>query len=143
MSPNRLAAAVAAAALSFSVLSFGAPLASASAAPAGSPTAETSSRQAQLLPERTVTAAVIKRGSKLIMKGKVSPGHANKTVLVQKKKCKSCAWKVSSKVTTTDESRYRLQIYAPPAGSWFWRAKIRKYGKYAVSYSPAWRTYRA
>ena len=95
------------------------------------------------LPKRTVTSAVTTTHHRLVLKGKVSPGHAKRAVFVQKKTCRSCDWKQVDKVRTSDTSRYRVRIYAPATGAWFWRVKVRAYGGYGTSYSKVWKTYLA
>jgi hypothetical protein len=134
MSTSRLGAALAVALLTTVPLTMAAP------DNAAAETAQVSAH-ARSLPQRSVTATVVKRNGKLIMKGKVSPGHVKKSVYIQKKKCRTCAWKPFAKATTNDRSNYRMRIYAPRKGAWFWRAKVRAYGRYTTSYSGVWKTY--
>lgn len=93
------------------------------------------------LPTRTVTSTVVTVHGHLVFRGKVSPGHADKIVLMQKRTCRSCAWKLYARVRTNDASRYRVRIQAPRHGAWFWRAKVRAYGRYGTSYSGIWKTF--
>lgn len=115
--------------------------AAALALPAPASAGSSSVSAVQALPKRTVSSQVVKVKGKLIFKGKVSPEHAGKAVFIQKKDCRRCEWRGFEKVTTSDESRFRVRIYAPRKGAWYWRAKVRAYGGYATSYSGVWKTY--
>lgn len=108
---------------------------------AASPSAAVRGERAGPLPTRTVTSTVVTVHGHLVFRGTVSPGHANKTVLMQKRTCRSCVWKLYAKVRTNDASRYRVRIQAPRHGAWFWRAKVRAYGRYGTSYSGIWKTF--
>lgn len=76
---------------------------------------------------------------KLIFKGRVDPGHG--PVVIQKKACRACKWHRYQVVTTDDDSRWRVRIYAPRHGYWFWRGFVKAYGGYAKSWTDVWRTY--
>lgn len=129
MPSSRLVSVLAAAALTIAPLALAAP-ADAGAAPV-----------ARVLPKRTITSDVVKVKGKLILHGNVSPDYARQSVDIQKRKCAKCAWKPFDKVTTTAKGNYRVRIYAPRKGAWFWRAKVRASGGYGTSYSGVWKTY--
>jgi len=98
---------------------------------------------ARALPKREISSNIKNTGDKLIFKGNVSPGHAEKKVIIQKKNCKSdeCSWYGWKTVTTNEKGGFSQRVQAPDKGSWFWRAKVKAYGGYGTSYSSAWRTY--
>lgn len=112
------------------------------AAPAdAAPASSVAARSAEPLPKRTVTSTVVKRQGKLIMKGTITPEHANRAVYIQRKKCLKCEWRLFEKVTSSDKSAYRVRIYAPKKGAWYFRAKVRAHDGYGTSYSGVWKTY--
>ncbi len=92
-------------------------------------------------PTRTVVSKVVKRHGKLIFKGRVEPDHVSRPVYLQRKTCKSCAWKFYRKVISDATSHYKGEIDVPRTGAWFWRAKVNAYGGYGTSYSGVWKTY--
>lgn len=99
---------------------------------------------ASALPKRTVSSKVVEtKDNRLVFKGNVNPGHARKPVFVQKRDClkKKCDWHKFKKVRTNKKGGFHARITAPRKGYDYFRAKVRKHGGYATSYSEVWRTY--
>jgi hypothetical protein len=97
------------------------------------------------LPTRTVTSDVppaIK--GHLVLKGHVSGNYGRKPVIIQRATCRppKCGFKTYSTTKTSKAGKYSARIGAPAKGSWYFRAKVKKSGGYATSYSGTWRTYR-
>lgn len=93
------------------------------------------------LPQRVIEVSTKQKDWRtFVLKGTVQD-HAEKKVLIQKKKCGKCKWKIVDKTKTNDRSKFRAKIYAPVKGKWFWRAKVNGYGGYAPSYSEKIATY--
>lgn len=95
-------------------------------------------------PKREVSSKIVEaKGNKLLLKGNVNPGHAEKPVFIQKRNClkKSCNWYQFNKVRTNRKGGYSSRVTAPRNGYDYWRAKVKAHGGYATSYSEAWRTY--
>jgi len=102
--------------------------------------ATSTSTTSRALPTRAMHDKVVQPSPhKLIFKGRVDPGHC--PVVIQKKDCKTCDWHKFKVVKTNDQSRWKVQIYAPRHGYWFWRGFVKAYGGYAKSYTGVWRTY--
>ena len=113
---------------------------SARAAAADSVHRASTAPSARALPRRDLHDTVVKRQGKLIFKGRVDPGHG--PVVIQKKTCRACAWRKFKVVSTTgDLNQWRVRIYAPRNGYWFWRGFVKAYGGYAKSKTGVWRTY--
>lgn len=98
---------------------------------------------AEALPTRSVSSTVVKVDGNLVLKGRVRPAYVHRVVLVQKRSCKTCAWRRYRRLVTSDASRYRVRIGAPRTGAWFWRAKVPASGGYGVSYSGVWKTFQS
>lgn len=96
---------------------------------------------AHRLPHRDLHDKVVTvDGNKLIFKGRVDPGHG--PVIIEKKDCRTgCPWHKVDVAKTDAHSRWRVQIYAPHHGSWFWRGYVNAYGGYAKSKTGIWRTW--
>jgi hypothetical protein len=77
----------------------------------------------------------IKKGNRLYVAGKVSPSWANKVVYLQKKKCKSCAWRAYAKQRTTSRSGWKFRVYAPRHGTWYWRLYVAPSSGFIKSWS--------
>jgi len=95
-------------------------------------------------PEREVSSKIVEtQRNKLILKGNVNPGHAEKSVFIQKRNClkQNCNWYQFNKVQTNKKGGYSSRVTAPRKGYDYWRAKVKAHGGYATSYSEAWRTY--
>ena len=96
------------------------------------------------LPKREITSEVItNQDNQLVLKGNVSPGHAERKVFVQKRNClkPKCDWHHYNTVVTNEFGVFRSRIGAPRKGSDYYRAKVVKYGGYGTSYSQVWRTW--
>lgn len=95
-------------------------------------------------PKREVSSNIVEaKRNRLILRGNVSPGHANAPVFIQKRNCMKprCNWYQFNKVQTNKKGGYSSRVTAPRKGYDFWRAKVKAHGGYATSYSEAWRTY--
>jgi hypothetical protein len=93
-------------------------------------------------PQRDLHDEMVKKHGKIYFKGRVDPGHG--PVIVQKKNCSSpkCHWHKFKKVGTHGpKNRWKVRVYAPRHGSWFWRGYVKAYGGYAKSWTGKWRTY--
>lgn len=98
---------------------------------------------AEPLPTRTVVSKVVKNKGHLIFKGRVEPGDPGKNVVIQRKKCGTCAWAFYAKTQTSDTLHYKREIAVPRQGAWFYRAKVGAYGGYGPSRSGVWKVYLA
>jgi len=85
----------------------------------------------------------VKRGGRLLLKGKVAPTWKNKAVVVERRLCEKprCGWKTYSKVRTNRYNRFTARISAPRGGSWFYRAKVKGTTQYVTSYIATYRAY--
>lgn len=107
---------------------------------AGAPLTPRATAGAAELPTRDLHDTIVRTGGKLIFKGRVDPGHG--PVVIQKKRCRTCAWRRYDVVRTTGDAHYwRVRIYAPRHGHWFWRGYVEAYDGYARSWTGVWRTY--
>lgn len=96
------------------------------------------------LPERDVSTTVtLTPKNRLLMKGDVEPGHADKPVFVQRRDCLKprCDWRPYERVQTNDAGRFRVFLEAPRKGSDYYRARVREHGGYAESFSQVWRVW--
>ena len=89
---------------------------------------------------RTVHSLVISRHGKLYLRGDVER-YSFRSVVVQRKRCQTCAWERHEVVTTGRRGWFRSLIGAPRRGSAFWRAKVRASDGYQRSFSATWQTY--
>ncbi len=96
---------------------------------------------AEPLPTRTVVSKVVKNKGHLIFKGRVDPGDPGKDVVIQRKKCRTCAWTFYAKTQTDETIHYQQEIAVPRQGRWFYRAKVSSYGGYGPSRSGVWKVY--
>jgi hypothetical protein len=90
------------------------------------------------LPEREIT---IKVGNQVtyntfMLKGRVEAWPKGK-VTVQRKTCRSCAWKFYKTDTTNGQRRYSTRAKSPSRGRWFYRVRVKGDDSYATSYSPS------
>ena len=93
-------------------------------------------------PTRDLHDRIVKRHGRLYFQGRVDPGHG--PVIVQKKACssKDCPWrKFASVKTHGTESRWKVRIYAPKHGNWYWRGYVKASGGYAKSWTHVYKTY--
>jgi hypothetical protein len=93
-------------------------------------------------PKRDLHDAIIKKRGKLYFKGRVDPGHG--PVFILKKACasKKCGWKKFDKVKTHGpHEKWKVRIFAPRHGNWYWRGYVKGYGGYAKSWTGKWKTY--
>lgn len=80
------------------------------------------------------------------LKGKVEEPQADGTVLpyaqrsvfIQKKACKTCAWRTTKKVKTDEVGTYKTRIFAPQQGRWKWRVKVKASSGYGTTKGTAW-----
>lgn len=72
--------------------------------------------------------------------GTVLP-YANGKVLIQKKKCGKCKWKVVQKIKTKANGKYKTRIFVPKTGVWKWRVYIKGNATYAATKGNAWNLY--
>ena len=89
---------------------------------------------------RTVHSQVISRHGKLHLRGDVER-YSFRPVVVQRKRCPTCAWERHEVVTTGKRGWFRSLIGAPRRGSAFWRAKVPASDGYVRSFSATWQTY--
>ena len=83
-----------------------------------------------------------KDGAKIIYKGNVNPGYGKSVIYLQRKKCKTCGWKLYDKGRTGTDGSWAFNTPAPRTGSWWWRTKIPGDTKFVTGYSAILRTYR-
>lgn len=105
-------------------------------------TSTTGPDRGEPLPQRNLHDTMVKDRGRLFFQGRVDPGHG--PVIVQKKKCssKKCPWRTYRTVQTRGEQdRWKVRVYAPRQGSWYWRGHVKAYGGYAKSWTAKWRTY--
>lgn len=95
------------------------------------------------VPRRDLNEKVIQKGQhRLFFVGRVDPGPG--PVFVERKLCrKGCPWERTDKTTTNDNGQWRVEIYAPRHGYWYYRAYVNPFHGYARSYSAVWRTFTA
>jgi hypothetical protein len=93
-------------------------------------------------PVRDLHDEMVKKRGKIFFQGRVDPGSG--PVIVQKKACSysKCPWKRYKKVDTHGpQERWKVRVYAPRNGSWFWRGYVKASDGYATSWTGKWRTY--
>lgn len=96
------------------------------------------------LPQRDVSTSVkLTAKNRLLLKGDVEPGHANKPVFIQRRRCLKprCDWRSYRRVETNDGGRFRAFLEVPRKGSDYYRARVRAHGGYAESFSQVWRVW--
>ncbi|MEP9383637.1 hypothetical protein [Nocardioides sp. KR10-350] len=81
---------------------------------------------------RKLTRPAVHSRSKTIS-GKVSPRYKKRPVVIQKKKCNSCGWKVYKKVRTNKYSKWSVRI---PVKKMKYRAVVGASNGLVKSYSP-------
>lgn len=72
---------------------------------------------------RRVDDALRSRREGAVFSGRVSPRYAGRPVVVQRKTCGGCGWQRLTVLRTSDRSRWRTTVGAPPAGS-AWRFRV-------------------
>lgn len=70
-------------------------------------------------------------------KGNVDPGWGNKTVYMQRKTCKTCAWKGYKSQRTTKSGAFKFRVDFPKkvGPNWYYRIKVPGGAQYITSYS--------
>ena len=97
---------------------------------------------ATTLPKRDLNARIVKNSKGwLIFKGNVDPGWNHRNVQIYKRTTKSGDFTLSRKVQTDGTGRWRVRIYAPRTGYWYWKAVVPRSGGYGRSVSDIWRTF--
>lgn len=99
----------------------------------GASVAQPSSIQAKALPKRNLHDKLKQKPRGLFMKGNVSPGYGHKQIVIQKAKCKTCAFKKVAKVRTNKAGKWSYKLSAPAKGYWYWKAFAKKSGNYGKS----------
>lgn len=90
---------------------------------------------------RDLNAQELEKGNRLYFKGNVDPGWGGKVIKLQRKTCKSCAWKAYDKQLTGSTGSWKFRVGAPRTGSWYFRAKVAGTTDFITSYSAVLRTY--
>lgn len=92
-----------------------------------------SSIAAKALPTRNLHDKLKQKPRGLFIKGNVSPGYGHKKIVIQKAKCKTCAFKKVAKVRTNKAGKWSYKLSAPANGYWYWKAFAKKSGNYGKS----------
>ncbi len=108
-------------------------LMSPASATSGASVQQPSSIQAKALPKRNLHDKLKQKPRGLFLKGNVSPGYGKKPIVIQKAKCKSCAFKKVAKVRTNKDGKWSFKLSAPARGYWYWKAFAKKSGNYGKS----------
>lgn len=75
--------------------------------------------------------------------GDVDPGWARQAVTIQKKNCRSCAWRTYRELRTDRTGHYATKIAAPRRGKWYWRSTLAgTRPRFVRAYSAIWWTAR-
>ncbi|KQT93535.1 hypothetical protein ASG49_00525 [Marmoricola sp. Leaf446] len=75
------------------------------------------------------------RPSRIFMSGEARPLYARQRVDVLRKTCPTCAWKVYARPLTDGYGRYRVRLYAPRSGSYYFVARTPASQGFALSTS--------
>ncbi len=75
------------------------------------------------------------RPGAIYMAGSVTPGYAKQRVVVKRKTCQKCAWKVWARPITSSQGRYRVKLSAPRRGAHFFQARARASQGFSQSFS--------
>lgn len=90
---------------------------------------------------RSITSKVTVNGDRLHLRGGVE-SYAGRRVVVMRRGCESCRWRLHDGVRTNRKEHFRSRIAAPHRGSTFWRAKVEASGGFSRSFSATWETFR-
>jgi hypothetical protein len=74
--------------------------------------------------------------NRIVFKGNVNPGYGHKVVKLQRKTCKSCAWKSFDKEKTASNGSWSFVTPTPRNGSWYYRTVAKGSTKFVKSKSP-------
>jgi len=91
-------------------------------------------RTVRLKVQRNVTT----RADGSLLKGRVRPSYAGRTLNLQRQRCGICDWVTVGEVRTNLESRFRVDDIGGPNGSRY-RLTIPRSRRWATSYSDVWR----
>ena len=92
-------------------------------------------------PDRTVkvmrdlNAVDLKKGGKLIFKGKVTPKWGKKKIVLERKTSKKGKYKVVNKAKTNKLGGWSFRLSAPRKGSWYYWAWVPAKNGFVKSYS--------
>lgn len=64
--------------------------------------------------------------------------YADKSVKLQKKKCKNCRWKTVKKLRTNDSGKFKTRIFAPRQGKWKWRVNVKASDGFRTTMGKRW-----
>lgn len=73
--------------------------------------------------------------SRIYLSGTARPLYARQQVTVLRKTCSSCAWKAYARPLTDAYGRYRVRLYAPRSGSYYYLARTPASKGFALSSS--------
>lgn len=91
---------------------------------------------------RDMNATYVPKGKNVVYKGNVNPGYGHKVVKLQRKTCKSCAWRAYGKTRTAANGAWKFRVGGPRKGSWYYRANAPKNNKkFVKSYAATLRVY--
>jgi hypothetical protein len=86
---------------------------------------------------RDLGAKEPKDGTKrIVFKGNVNPGYGHKVVKLQRRTCKSCAWKAFDKEKTASNGSWSFVTPTPRNGSWYYRTVAKGNTAFVKSKSP-------
>lgn len=71
---------------------------------------------------RLRTRAVADSRGRIHLLGRVRPGLDPRPVVIQRKTCAACEWHRWRRARTDQRGRFRVEIFAPVRGGWFFRA---------------------
>lgn len=113
--------------------------------PDGTAVVMLASRSAQVASKvmRDLGAREPRVGRRIVWKGNVDPGWGNRSIVLQRRTCRSCAWKDHDRTRTKRNGSWTVRVGAPAKGSWWFRTKVRRTEKFVTSYSAVLRTYRS
>ncbi len=73
------------------------------------------------------------RPSEIYMSGTARPLYARQRVAVLRKTCSTCAWRAYARPLTDANGRYRVRLYAPRSGSYYYLARTPASNGFALS----------
>ncbi|UMG94469.1 hypothetical protein [Nocardioides sp. TF02-7] len=92
---------------------------------------------------RNLRGQIVERDGGARYIGRVTPGWTRKPVTIQRKTCRTCAWRTYATVRTDGKGRYAVAVTAPDKGSWFWRSAVRATRpRFVAGHGNVWRTFR-
>lgn len=99
--------------------------------------------------ERTVAVArwvpdrMVPKPSGLRLVGSVSPAYAGRPVLLQRRTCQTCTWKVVDRRAADSDSEWRFRVAVPRSGAWGYRVKVPADARFVTGYGDhVWRVTR-